>query len=141
MQYPYEWYNARFINSQNARTLSFWYFTVLDIIIGDSKSRVLGLSLSLAKPTKGVLSPIKTKRLQPSTNSGDTHATILVDGSNVQLITAMDSHPNRFITSFLTLQYNKSFYAEVVKMIYKLQHKFDCNRLGRKALFTRLCII
>ena len=140
MQYPYEWYNARFINSQNY-LIKLWYFTVLDIIIGDSKSRVLGLSLSLAKSAKGVISPIKTKRLQPSTNSGDTHATILVDGSNVQLITAMDSHPNRFITSFLTLQCNKSFYAEVVKMIYELHHKFDCNRLGRKALFTRLCII
>ena len=92
----------------------------MDIIIGDSKSRVLGLSLSLARSAKGVISPIKTKRLQPSTNSGDTHATILVDGSNVQLITAMDSHPNRFITSFLTLQYNKSFYAVVIKMSYKL---------------------
>ena len=113
------------------------YFSVLDIIIGDSKSRVLGLSLSLAKPTKGVLSPIKTKRLQPSTNSGDTHATILIDGSNVQLITAMDSHPNRFITSFLTLQCNKSFYAEVVKMSYKLVHKFDCIKLGDKVSFTK----
>ena len=113
------------------------YFSVLDIIIGDSKSRVLGLSLSLAKPTKGVLSPIKTKRLQPSTTSGDTHATILIDGSNVQLITAMDSHPNRFITSFLSLQYNKSFYAVAVEMSYKLVHKFDCKRLGDKVLFTR----
>ena len=125
------------INSHNTGTFSLHYFLVLDIIIGDSKSRVLGLSLSLAKSAKGVISPIKTKRLQPSTNSGDTHATILIDGSNVQLITAMDSHPNRFITSFLTLQCNKSFYAVEVKMSYNLLLNFCCNRLGGKAKLTR----
>ena len=64
--------------------------------MSDSKSRILGFKLSTAKsstsPKKS--SPTRARRLQAGSNE-DTHATVLVDGSNVQEITAMDSHPNR----------------------------------------------
>ena len=72
---------------------------MLDIIASDVKSRILGFSLSTAKSPRSaksgnVSSPTKTKRLQSSAKENN-HATILVDGSNVHGITAMDSHPNR----------------------------------------------
>ena len=77
-------------------------FLVLDIIVSDVKSRILGFSLSTAKSQRhnksgNVSSPTKTRRLQSSANE-DNPATILVDGSNVHAISAMDSHPNRFGT-------------------------------------------
>lgn len=78
---------------------------VLDIIASDVKSRILGFSLSTVKPQRNIKSvnissPIKTRRLQPSANE-DNHATILVDGSNFHGITAMDTHPSRFLHIFL----------------------------------------
>ena len=78
---------------------------VLDIIVSDVKSRILGFSLSPPKAQRNIKSvniscPTKTRRLQSSTNE-DNHATILVDGSNFHGITAMDTHPSRFLHIFL----------------------------------------
>ena len=81
-------------------------FLVLDIIVSDVKSRILGFSLSTAKSQRhnksgNVSSPTKTRRLQSSANE-DNPATILVDGSNFHGITAMDTHPSRFCTFFFS---------------------------------------
>ena len=73
---------------------------MLNFILSDAKSRVLGFTLSMNKTfTSGEklkASPTKTGRLHKTTKD-DNPATILVDGSNFHGITSMESHPNRYI--------------------------------------------